>query len=982
MSTPAILKKLGEDARSLPPDENEQQALREKQANIDAVAPRAAVPVQGLQPVISPAPFEKVNQGPYGSRPGEQLYKVDSEGNISPIPMQHIIEDKDYPQYQVLQPIQPMEQKRTAVKPIIPSSLSTPMVENATPIYDEGGDVTIVPKAKKPTMEVHGDEKNYSDSEQVAKRPAGPSMPKIEMNTVPLYDDGGDVDVNDGQHQVAILKEGERVLTPEEAAAYKKEHPEQGAPVDFPGRVLPNPKSIKPILDTDVKPKGPKPVEPVEATMHAELPTSKVTPQPKEEAPADFTGRKLPNPKGLKPILDTEAQPKTDEPVGAQMDTSNGLNIESGATDFRESSLKPYSQVLQDRANEQVAKMQPATATAQPAPEEKPKLTGGHLLADQWLKMVIPPPPALPEQPLGERQGPGLQPIAMPTAAAPLSGKEAFHQKMQDYKTAYQEAMDKAAATNDPSDREQAARIKEAMLSYEKEHGWGTPESAHPGILGKLGHVGERVAARTPLMGISQITASIPGSEAARGAETAAAQGQVKEANEENTAETKAAKVPKPFPGDNLVTEPDGTRKHLYQNPDGSTQWVKEGEAPKWPVVSPATAPVAGEGATAAGVPVPKAQIGEQPNIVAAANTANAANQPAPGSVYGKPPVPKEGDLPATDAQLNDVATRLKNNPYVSPDAAKSLQFPEGYKPTQNDVKERLANIKEIEDATRQGKQDDAMNALRKLQEQNQSLMTQAHLLDLQDKHQQAEAKEAMNASVSLAGLYAQQNYKDEMDKWYKSGNFAKDSGLVTEIVNAEKSDNGAFNSAMGDTLVGSLFGPEGAAIGAGVGALTGLVAGPANGYLETLKKQGISEEGYKAMQAYFNALPARMAYEISVQGVSASAMRNAQVIRKVLNTVPPPNTPQESFDPNFDQYYKPMDVLTKKKVELSAPKNYVPPKKEDFYPPKPNAPEKAVRPSGIPDGATKIYRDKEKKVVGYALDGKYHALTTTPAAK
>ena len=50
-------------------------------------------------------------------------------------------------------------------------------------------------------------------------------------------------------------------------------------------------------------------------------------------------------------------------------------------------------------------------------------------------------------------------------------------------------------------------------------------------------------------------------------------------------------------------------------------------------------------------------------------------------------------------------------------------------------------------------------------------------------KHQQAEAKDAMTASVALAGNYAQENYKEAVDAWHKSGNFAKDSGLVTEIV-------------------------------------------------------------------------------------------------------------------------------------------------------------------------------------------------------
>src|SRR5580700_10693094 len=43
-------------------------------------------------------------------------------------------------------------------------------------------------------------------------------FPKINLR---VYDEGGDVDVNDGQHQVAILQDGEKVLTPEEADAYR-----------------------------------------------------------------------------------------------------------------------------------------------------------------------------------------------------------------------------------------------------------------------------------------------------------------------------------------------------------------------------------------------------------------------------------------------------------------------------------------------------------------------------------------------------------------------------------------------------------------------------------------------------------------------------------------------------------------------------------------------------------------------------------------
>jgi len=47
--------------------------------------------------------------------------------------------------------------------------------------------------------------------------------PQINL---PVYDNGGDVDVNDGQHEVAVLQDGEKVLTPEEADAYHAEHAE------------------------------------------------------------------------------------------------------------------------------------------------------------------------------------------------------------------------------------------------------------------------------------------------------------------------------------------------------------------------------------------------------------------------------------------------------------------------------------------------------------------------------------------------------------------------------------------------------------------------------------------------------------------------------------------------------------------------------------------------------------------------------------
>ena len=326
--------------------------------------------------------------------------------------------------------------------------------------------------------------------------------------------------------------------------------------------------------------------------------------------------------------------------------------------------------------------------------------------------------------------------------------------------------------------------------------------------------------------------------------------------------------------------------------------------------------------------PAEQPTIGTQPNIAAKATALTAGT-------YGPPKEPKElkeGEQPATDAQLADVGTRIQNNPSLTAQQRTDLQFPPNYKPTANDVKERLANVKDIEDAARQGKQDELNNGIRTLMAQNSNLMAQAHLSDLQEKMKQADAKSTENSNVAMGGLYAQENYKDAVDAWHNSRNFAKDSGLVTEIINKEHGDKGAFSGALGTTLVGSMFGPEGAALGAGVGAVTSALKGPADGYLETLKKNGISDEGYAAMQAYFNALPARMSYEIGVQGVAASALRSAQLIQKVLQTVPMPNTPQGSFDSAFDQYYKPMETLTKSKIKLTSPKDYVAPSKSDFY--------------------------------------------------
>ena len=55
------------------------------------------------------------------------------------------------------------------------------------------------------------------------KKPRGMDN-KAKMPVIPVYDRGGSVNVQDGKHQVAVLEDGERVLTPEETKQYERTH--------------------------------------------------------------------------------------------------------------------------------------------------------------------------------------------------------------------------------------------------------------------------------------------------------------------------------------------------------------------------------------------------------------------------------------------------------------------------------------------------------------------------------------------------------------------------------------------------------------------------------------------------------------------------------------------------------------------------------------------------------------------------------------
>lgn len=83
-------------------------------------------------------------------------------------------------------------------------------------------------KENKPTTVYPQDRVNKGDKEKYGSRPGEIRLSDEQLQemthplgqvSVPVYDQGGDVDIKDGQHQLAILENGERVLSPDQAQA-------------------------------------------------------------------------------------------------------------------------------------------------------------------------------------------------------------------------------------------------------------------------------------------------------------------------------------------------------------------------------------------------------------------------------------------------------------------------------------------------------------------------------------------------------------------------------------------------------------------------------------------------------------------------------------------------------------------------------------------------------------------------------------------
>src|ERR1700675_2541984 len=204
--------------------------------------------------------------------------------------------------------------------------------------------------------------------------------------------------------------------------------------------------------------------------------------------------QRFPNPEGLAPRMDTEGPPPTKLSGGAKLTpipTDPGVKQDISNPDEAHTMAQP------DMVREASAHAAAPASMGEPAPP------------DPFGLPAQPPAPALAQ---GKPAMPELQP-----------SRERYHNTLKEFGNAADNVM-AAKMALDPSDPGYLQRlaalhgkesdIKREEALYKEKHPWGTIESAHPGVFGKIGHAfGQigNVAAEALAPGLAQ---AIPGSHA------------------------------------------------------------------------------------------------------------------------------------------------------------------------------------------------------------------------------------------------------------------------------------------------------------------------------------------------------------------------------------------------------------------------------------------------------------------------------------
>lgn len=294
-------------------------------------------------------------------------------------------------------------------------------------------------------------------------RPGEKRIDTTEMlKPLPSYDGGGEVP----EDQVAKVHEDEHVLTPEENAAYQQAEQEvKGAPADFGGPIMPNPKGIKVQSDTDAP-------EVDKMTGGAKMST--------DNAPLTPAKMDTSNPphNEMEPGPVQEASAKS--PLGAAAPASTGMKPLPG-----QAAPAPEATPAQTPAEEQAPDIMKIIHQDKLAAASK----GTAGLADLGTAMIHEKAFAPKKE---ENAGAGPDLVAptpeMPKYTGPMKPiqtmeHQAFEQKRKDYDQRVQAAMDLGTPEGD----REAASLQLAKQHFEKLHPYGS-EDNHPGVLGKIEH--------------------------------------------------------------------------------------------------------------------------------------------------------------------------------------------------------------------------------------------------------------------------------------------------------------------------------------------------------------------------------------------------------------------------------------------------------------------------------------------------------------
>lgn len=393
-----------------------------------------------------------------------------------------------------------------------------------------------------------------------------------------IMDDGGMIparhpdmgpiknDPNDGHHQLAVLEEGERVLTPAQNEMYEQQwHPpmrmvQQLNQPNPPVREMNSEEVEAPrALGTMMYPiyRGGQ----VAATLN---PSPEIVAPITSEAPPDNPNLSYKMKPEMVQTFDNGGMVTPDQMTMSMYDSGGKVEGE-GEGESREGMVPITDQMTTYMAPQPPPQVRPPMAPTQEQPQAQQ--------AQPPMEMADAShgaPPKMGELNKPEKPHEMVNPL---DTGSPQHPKQSDHDWLNNERSRLKQKMMDAAEgkfTGGNFDHIGYGEAKMALADLNKSHPWGTPEN-HPGFMGKVGHVlGEigNVAGNAVLPGVMW---QIPGSQANLQAQEAQGQQQISQglAQQASQAETEFKQAQTKAVGMGTQPETAYTRDLLFGGPDG-----------------------------------------------------------------------------------------------------------------------------------------------------------------------------------------------------------------------------------------------------------------------------------------------------------------------------------------------------------------------------------------------------------------------------